>query len=148
MRELVCKTRKGMKKVNYFINTWNQAYAPLLSSMFFRSQLSAVIWLKIMLQYSFIFIKQELTLLLIHGCESAACGLSQTYEKNLGKSIDVWKSVWKRDMEKGPTATKVNETGTNILWSQSIRESRWCRKKRLPQGDWCERKGSEKGSRG
>lgn len=83
MRELVCKTDEGMKQVTYFKNTWKQACLPLLSSIFLRPLLSVVVWLKIMLQDSFVFIKQERPLLLIHACDSAAYGLSQAYEKNL-----------------------------------------------------------------
>lgn len=150
MRELVCKTGNGMKQVNYFITTWSQACTPLLSSMFLRSQLSAAIWLKIMLQYSFIFTNQELTLLLIHGCDSAACGLSQTYEKNLGKSIDAWKSVWKQDMEKRPTVTKVDEAQETIYPAPKVSGTLDDAERDPSRGaqDWHEREGSEKGSRG
>lgn len=74
---------EGVKQVNYFINSRNQACSPLLSSIFLRPLLSAVIRLKIMPQDSFIFIKQQRALLLICACDSATCGLSQAHERNL-----------------------------------------------------------------
>lgn len=46
-----------------------------------------MILLKLMLRCSFTFIKYELTLLLIYGCDSAASGLSETYEK-------IWANLW------------------------------------------------------